>query len=28
VFDFINRTTTSGGEEASLLRQILQGPRT
>ncbi|WP_170182192.1 outer membrane protein assembly factor BamE [Phreatobacter stygius] len=27
VFDFISRSTTSGGEEASLLRQILQGPR-
>ena len=28
VFDFISRSTTAGGEEASLLRQILQGPRT
>jgi outer membrane protein assembly factor BamE (lipoprotein component of BamABCDE complex) len=28
VFDFINRSTTSGGEEANLLRQIIMGPRT
>lgn len=28
VFDFVTRTTPTGGEEASLLRQILQGPRT
>lgn len=28
VFDFISRTTPSGGEEASLLRQIMAGPRT
>lgn len=28
VFDFISRSTVSGGEEANLLRQIIQGPRT
>lgn len=28
VFDFISRTTVTGGEEANLLRQIMQGPRT
>lgn len=28
VFDFVSRTTPTGGEEASLLRQIIQGPRT
>jgi outer membrane protein assembly factor BamE (lipoprotein component of BamABCDE complex) len=28
VFDFISRTTVTGGEEANLLRQIIQGPRT
>lgn len=28
VFDFISRTTPSGGEEANLLRQIMVGPRT
>lgn len=27
VFDFISRTTPSGGEEANLLRQIMVGPR-
>lgn len=27
VFDFISRSTVSGGEEANLLRQIIQGPR-
>ncbi len=28
VFDFISRQTVSGGEEANLLRQLIQGPRT
>jgi outer membrane protein assembly factor BamE (lipoprotein component of BamABCDE complex) len=28
VFDFISRSTVTGGEEANLLRQIIQGPRT
>jgi outer membrane protein assembly factor BamE (lipoprotein component of BamABCDE complex) len=28
VFDFISRQTVTGGEEANLLRQIIQGPRT
>jgi outer membrane protein assembly factor BamE (lipoprotein component of BamABCDE complex) len=28
VFDFISRTTVTGGEEANLLRQIISGPRT
>lgn len=27
VFDFISRTTVTGGEEANLLRQIMIGPR-
>lgn len=27
VFDFISRTTQSGGQESSLLRQVLDGPR-
>lgn len=28
VFDFISRSTVTGGEEANLLRQIMMGPRT
>ncbi len=28
VFDFISRSTVTGGEEANLLRQIIMGPRT
>lgn len=28
VFDFISRSTVTGGEEANLLRQLIQGPRT
>jgi outer membrane protein assembly factor BamE (lipoprotein component of BamABCDE complex) len=28
VFDFISRSTVTGGEESNLLRQIIQGPRT
>ena len=28
VFDFVSRTTQTGGEEANLLRQIMIGPRT
>jgi len=28
VFDFLNRTTPTGGEEANIIRQIMAGPRT
>jgi outer membrane protein assembly factor BamE (lipoprotein component of BamABCDE complex) len=27
IFDFISRTTQSGGQESNLLRQVLEGPR-